>query len=54
MLAKSTDQIEQFIKQGNNNSNSTDGTFDHLSDLAESVQEDFDELTDANSDKKSS
>ena len=53
MLAKITNQIQQFIRQENNNSYSKDGAFDLLSDLAESVQEDFDELIDVDSDKKS-
>ena len=53
LLAKITNQIQQFIRQENNNSYSTDGAFDLLSDLAESVQEDFDELIDVDSDKKS-
>lgn len=52
MLAKITNQIQQFIRQENNNSYSTDGAFDLLSDLAESVQEDFDERIDVSSDKE--
>lgn len=52
MLAKLTHQIEQFKRQENNNSDSADGAFDFLSGIAEFVQEDFDELTDIDSDKK--
>ena len=52
LLAKITNQIQQFIRQENNNSDSTGGAFDLLSDLAESVQEDFDELIDVDRDKK--
>ena len=51
-LSKITDEIEQFIREENNNSDAADGAFDVLSDLAESVQEDFEELIDADSDKK--
>ena len=53
LLVKITDQIQQFIRQENNNSDSTDSAFDFLIDLAESVQENFDEFIDVSSDKKS-
>ena len=44
MLTKIINEIEQFTKQENKNHNSTDAAFDLLSNLAESVQEDFEEL----------
>ena len=34
LLAKITNQIEQFIRQENNNRDSTDSAFDFLSDIA--------------------
>ena len=52
LLAKIRDEIDFFVKEENDNSDSTDGTFDVLSDLAKSVQEDFEELIDADSNKK--
>ena len=44
MLTKIINEIEQFTKQENSNDDSTDVAFDLLSNLAESVQEDFEEL----------
>ena len=44
MLTKIINKIEQFTKQENSNDDSTDVAFDLLSNLAESVQEDFEEL----------
>lgn len=46
MLTKIINEIEQFKKQENGNDDSTDVAFDLLSNLAESVQEDFEELID--------
>ena len=53
LLVKITNEVEQFIREENDNSDSTDGAFDALSDIAQSAQEDFDELIDVGSDKKS-
>ena len=53
LLVKITNEVEQFIREENDNSYSTDGAFDALSDIAQSAQEDFDELIDVGSDKKS-
>ena len=52
LLAKITDEIEQFKRGENNNSGATDGAFEVLGAIAESIQEDFEELIDADSDKK--
>lgn len=52
MLAKVTDKFEQFIRLENGNSNSTDGSFDLLRNLVESVHEDFEELIDVDSNSK--
>ena len=52
LLVKITNEVEQFIREENDNSYSTDGAFDALSDIAQSAQEDFDELIDVGSDKK--
>ena len=52
LLPKITDKTEQLIRQENSDNNSTNGTFGLLSDLAESVQEGFEELIDADSNKK--
>ena len=52
LLPKITDKTEQLIRQENSYNNSTNGTFGLLSDLAESVQEGFEELIDADSNKK--
>ena len=49
---KITNEVEQFIREENDNSDSTDGAFDALSDIAQSAQEDFDELIDVGSDKE--
>ena len=50
---RTTGEIEQFITEENNNSDLTDGTFEALSDIVESAQEDFKEFIDADRDKKS-
>ena len=52
LLAKITDEIEQFVREENGSSDATDGAFDVLSNLVKSVQEDFEELIDADSVKK--
>lgn len=52
MLLKITNEIEQVIREGKgNNSNSTDSAFDILSDIVESVEDDFIKLIDADSKK---
>ena len=48
-----TGEIEQFITEENNNNDLTDGTFEALSDIVESAQEDFKDFIDADRDKKS-
>ena len=45
-------EIEAFLAEGNNNSDSADGIFDFLSRLSDSVQEEFDEHLSSDSDKK--
>lgn len=52
LLAKIKEKIDQFIREENNNSDATDGAFEVLSDLAEFVQEDFEDLIDADCDQK--
>ena len=49
---KITKKFEQFIRQENNNSDTTDGAFVFLSNLPGSVQKDFEEVIDGKSDKK--
>ena len=52
LLLKITNEIEQVIREGKgNNSNSTDSAFDILSDIVESVEDDFMKLIDADSKK---
>ena len=52
LLLKITNEIEQVIRDGKgNNSNSTDSAFDILSDIVESVEDDFIKLIDADSKK---
>lgn len=52
LLLKITNEIEQVIREGKgNNSNSTDSAFDILSDIVESVEDDFIKLIDADSKK---
>lgn len=51
-LVKITNEIEQVIREGKgNNSDSTDSAFDILSDIVESVEDDFIKLIDADSKK---
>ena len=52
LLAKMTNETEQFIRQENEDSDVTDGAFDLLRGIAESVQEDFDKRIDVSSDKE--
>ena len=52
LLAKITNEMKQLIREENGKSDATDGAFDVLSDLAESLQKDFEELIEADSDKK--
>ena len=44
--------MKQLIREENGKSDATDSAFDVLSDLAESLQKDFEELIEADSDKK--
>lgn len=51
-LVKIPNEIEQVIREGKgNNSDSTDSAFDILSDIVESVEDDFIKLIDADSKK---
>lgn len=51
-LIKIPNEIEQVIREGKgNNSDSTDSAFDILSDIVESVEDDFIKLIDADSKK---
>lgn len=52
LLAKITNEIKPLIREENGKSDATDSVFDVLSDLAESLQKDFEELIEADSDKK--
>ena len=52
LLAKIINEMKQLIREENGKSDATDGAFDVLSDLAESLQKDFEELIEADSDKK--
>ena len=45
-------QLEAFLSRENNGNDATDGVFDFLSQLSDSVQEEFDELLAVDSDKK--
>ena len=45
-------EIEAFLAGENSSSNSTDGVFDFLSRLSDSVQEEFNEILKGDSDKK--
>ena len=45
-------ETKALLAEKNNSSDSTDGVFDFLSRLADSVQEEFDELLSGGSDKK--
>ena len=46
LLEQIAAEIATYIRQENNDNNSTDDAFDLLSNLVESVQEDFEELID--------
>lgn len=52
--SENCNEIEQFIREENGPSDSIDVAFDILSSITESVQEDFEEVIDAESDKKKS
>ena len=52
MLEHVTAEISTYIRQENNNNDSTDGAFELLSGLMESVQEEFEELIGTDSDKR--
>ena len=52
LLAKITNEIKPLIREENGKSDATDSAFEVLSDLAESLQKDFEELIEADSDKK--
>ena len=52
LLAKITNEIKPLIREENGKIDATDSAFDVLSDLAESLQKDFEELIEADSDKK--
>ena len=52
LLAKITNEIKPLIREENGKSDAADSHFDVLSDLAESLQKDFEELIEADSDKK--
>ena len=52
LLAKITNEIKPLIREENGKSDATDSATDVLSDLAESLQKDFEELIEADSDKK--
>lgn len=52
LLAKITNEIKPLIREENGKSDATDSAIDVLSDLAESLQKDFEELIEADSDKK--
>ena len=51
-MEQTTAEIAAYIRQENNDNDYTDRAFDLLSNLAESVQEDFEVLTGINSDKE--
>ena len=52
LLAKITNEIKQLIREENGKSDTKDSAFDVLSEVAESLQEDFEELIEADSNKK--
>ena len=52
LLAKITNEIKQLIREENGKSDTTDSGFDVLSEVAESLQEEFEELIEADSNKK--
>ena len=47
-----TKELEAFLSKENNDMESTDGIFDFLSQVSDSVQEEFDEILSIDSDKK--
>ena len=52
LLEEINKELEAFLSKENNDTNSTDGIFDFLSQISDSVQETFDEILSGNSDKK--
>ena len=50
--SENCNEIEQFIRKENGHSDSTDGASAILNNITESAQEDFEEVIDAESDKK--
>ena len=52
LLAKITNEIKQLIREENGKSDTTESAFDVLSEVAESLQEEFEELIEADSNKK--
>ena len=47
-----TRELEAYLSRESNNEDSTDGIFEFLSSISDSVQEEFDELISGDSDKK--
>ena len=47
-------ELEAYLSKENNDMDSTDGIFDFLSQISDSVQEEFDEILSSDSDKKGS
>ena len=52
LFEKINKKTEAFLAEENNSSDSTDGVFDFLSRLSDSVQEEFEELLSGDIDKK--
>ena len=45
-------EVDKYLPEQSNDTDSTDGVFNFLTTLSEKIQEEFDELLDGNSDKK--
>lgn len=54
LLEEINKELEAFLSKENNDTDSTDGIFDFLSQVSDSVQEEFDEILSSDSDKKGS
>ena len=52
LLEEINKEIEAFLSKKNNDTDSTNGIFDFLNKMSESVQEEFNELLSGDSDKK--
>ena len=52
MLEEITSAIASYVRYENNDNDATDGIFNTLSDIAESIQKDFEELVAIFNDKK--